>query len=477
MTVIFLTTDKHETRLRSQAAEHGLACVVVSTLEALVETAASLEAAASGRTTRAVLISYDSDVRIPAATIRQLKGRVFRIHLAGPDYPGEAPYQFSALDRADTCAATLHAVTEAEVYGPIISVLSEPIAADAGPKARRDVALERGLECLGGFLEKLEDGLPSLQSPHQWSGTPTTPADVQSLCRVSALDPEEEIDRRVHAASMDGEDPVYLDINGHRFAHAGAVPYTEQHRRDEAQWGQFTEAAYRELLEMTRETYSFATYKSGREGRHVLWRHDLDHSIQQARALAEIEADVGVVATYMFTLRLPYYNLLEHKTQTIAREILAMGHRPGLHFDVAAYEKEDWTEAEIEAVMARERDLLSECLDMEVEAVSYHDPTCGDLLRFDKDIMAGMVNGYGKTMKSDYEYCSDSNGYWRHRPIPDVIASGEFDRIQVLTHPEWWTPTPLPPRQRIERTLLKGAQEVMQVYDAHLANAGRKNIR
>ena len=89
--------------------------------------------------------------------------------------------------------------------------------------------------------------------------------------------------------------------------------------------------------------------------------------------------------------------------------------------------------------------------------------------------LAGMVNAYSKRLRTDYVYASDSNGYWRFKPIPDVIQE-RHNRLHILTHPEWWTPDPLPPRDRIERCVMGRAQANLQKYDTGLARFGRRNI-
>jgi hypothetical protein len=64
-----------------------------------------------------------------------------------------------------------------------------------------------------------------------------------------------------------------------------------------------------------------------------------------------------------------------------------------------------------------------------------------------------MTNVYASRIKDRYAYVSDSNGYWRHERLADVVESGEHERLHVLTHPEWWQPEPMSPRARLERCL------------------------
>jgi hypothetical protein len=40
--------------------------------------------------------------------------------------------------------------------------------------------------------------------------------------------------------------------------------------------------------------------------------------------------------------------------------------------------------------------------------------------------------------RQEVGYCSDSNGYWRVRRLEDVLREAKDERLQVLTHAEWW---------------------------------------
>src|SRR5262249_23729241 len=144
----------------------------------------------------------------------------------------------------------------------------------------------------------------------------------------------------------------------------------------------------------------------------------------------------------------PYYNLFELATAKGAREIVRMGHRIGLHFDpqshIALHEG-----VALETFAMRERVILSEIVDGPVDAVSFHNPAFSGALSLDADLFAGMHNAYGARLHSSYMYCSDSFGYWRFRPIQDVLSEREATRLHILTHPAWWTEVPMGTRARI----------------------------
>ena len=212
---------------------------------------------------------------------------------------------------------------------------------------------------------------------------------------------------------------------------------------------QFTEGAYRELVRLAGARYAFVSFTECKRvgAGSLLWRHDLDFSVHRAVALARIEAQEGAHATYFVQLHSPFYNALEAEIAAGIREILELGHELGLHFDAQFYGR-----AAGDHELTRERALLEEVFETDVRAFSLHNPPLGGP-RDDRDVVAGMVNAYGPYLSKHYGYASDSHGYWRHAPLADVLASGEHERLQVLTHPEWWVPEPLSPRDRVSRAI------------------------
>jgi hypothetical protein len=239
----------------------------------------------------------------------------------------------------------------------------------------------------------------------------------------------------------------------------------------------FTEAGFLALLRTLKAGgYDFASYDETPRGRHVLWRHDVDFSMHRAAALARIEAAEGVRATYFVNPRSPFYNLFEPEVEALLRALAAAGHAVGLHFDAAAYGVERWSEPTLEPALARERRLVEEALGAPVAAVSWHNPDLSNLLDFDAPRIGGLVNAYAARLRRDYVYCSDSNGLWRFRPMPEVIAEGH-ERLHLLTHPAWWTPEPMAPSARVDRTIQGRARKVRRDYDAVLRRGGRPNVR
>jgi hypothetical protein len=237
----------------------------------------------------------------------------------------------------------------------------------------------------------------------------------------------------------------------------------------------FTEASYRKLLRVARDRYAFEFFGSARETPHVLWRHDVDLSVHRALKLAEIEARLGVKSTYFFLLHSNFYNLLEREVARHAHRIVDLGHRAALHFAPDCY-PDCRTLDQLNSKLRWEKRVLEDILSTPIRAFSLHDPTPRMLAMFTRGKIAGMTNAYGETLRRDYDYCSDSNGYWRHKRLLDLVKNGEATKLHVLTHPEWWVPSPMSPWRRIKRCVEGRAARMLSGYDEELNQDGRVNV-
>lgn len=242
-------------------------------------------------------------------------------------------------------------------------------------------------------------------------------------------------------------------------------------------FSEFTEAAYREIIQALKAGgYAFSRFGEDLAGRrHVMLRHDVDQSPHRALLMARIEAEEGSVSTYFLLARSRFYNLAEPAVTRLVHQIIELGHDVGLHFDGEAYGTNVWTREELERALEKERVLLQTIIERPIEAVAYHNPDQSNLLDFAEETIGGLINAYCSRLRSDYAYASDSNGYWRFKSIPEVIAEGH-ERLCLLTHPEWWTPEPLSPSDRVDRCINGRARAARKYYDDFLAQAGRTNI-
>jgi UDP-3-O-[3-hydroxymyristoyl] glucosamine N-acyltransferase LpxD len=233
----------------------------------------------------------------------------------------------------------------------------------------------------------------------------------------------------------------------------------------------FTESHYRTVLRAAAARFTFAPFDARPPERHVLWRHDVDVSMQRALALARIEAEEGVRSTYLVMLHSEFYNLLEAGVSEHVREIIGLGHHLGLHFDAAYRRPHD--PDELAELLSVERRFLQDTFEAPVGVFSFHNGELHDMLGYRADEIAGMVNAYGRTVFEEYQYVSDSNGRWRFERLADVIAQTTADRLQVLTHPEWWQAEAMPASDRIDRAIAGRALFTRRNYDRVLAMSGR----
>jgi hypothetical protein len=233
----------------------------------------------------------------------------------------------------------------------------------------------------------------------------------------------------------------------------------------------FTEASYRNIVAAARARYAFEPFGTEATGPHVLWRHDVDYSMHRAVVLARIEAELGARATYFLTLHSDLYNVLEPAVHARAREIAALGHWIGLHFDAAFY-----ADGAVDDRAAWEGRVLAEALEVPVLAVSLHNPSVSGTQDHDAEELGGMVHAGARSVRDRYAYVSDSNGYWRFERLPEVIAASAHERLHVLTHPEWWQEAAMSPRERILRCIEGRGRASVATYDALLSDNQRVNV-
>lgn len=175
----------------------------------------------------------------------------------------------------------------------------------------------------------------------------------------------------------------------------------------------FDLAHYVELLDAARQGgYRFATFDKEPGPGDLLLRHDIDMSLGAALTMAELEAEQGIVATYFLMTHSEFYNLDAPSGVHVIARLRELGHRVALH---AVYP--DATRDErFDPVFA------------------WHVP--------DPEYMSVPVAGAVNVMQPGYfdpdKYRSDSNQHWRNGCPHEQLASGAFEWLQLLVHPEIW---------------------------------------
>jgi hypothetical protein len=245
-------------------------------------------------------------------------------------------------------------------------------------------------------------------------------------------------------------------------------------KAEEYFYSDFTQGSYAELIDLAKSSYPFIGYQEiGDRSRYILWRHDVDFSMHVAAELAEIEHHKQVKATYFIYPHSEFYNLFEKEIFLLVKRIQELGHHIGLHFDSHFYNIQNVNQ--LEAALIREKELLDRFFQTEIRVFSFHnnnDFTMG----CEEWMYAGLINTYASVFKTHIGYCSDSHSIWRFRRLKDVLTSASDDRLQVLTHPEWWQKLPMPPRRKMLKCVYGRAESNIRYYDSLLKKMNRPNI-
>ena len=176
---------------------------------------------------------------------------------------------------------------------------------------------------------------------------------------------------------------------------------------------EFSLEHYRDLLDAGKQGgYRFSSFDRVPQDGDLFLRHDVDLSLDAALQLAELEAAAEVTATYFLMTQSVFYNLSSSEGVRAINRLRELGHGIGLHAVWPGAEKDD----RFDPVLA------------------WHNP--------EADYMAQPVDGFVNVMQAPYfdpdHYRSDSNQSWRHGCPHEALARGEFEWLQLLTHPEIW---------------------------------------
>jgi hypothetical protein len=170
---------------------------------------------------------------------------------------------------------------------------------------------------------------------------------------------------------------------------------------------------YRELLEAAAQGgYRWSTFGDVPRQGDLLLRHDVDLSLDAALQMAELEAALGVRATYLLMTQSVFYNLGSSEGRRVLNRLRELNHGVGLHAVWPTLELDDRFDP----------------------IVAWHNPN--------PDYMAEPVDGAVNVMQPPYfdpdHYRSDSNQHWRHGCPHDELRAGRFEWLQLLIHPEIW---------------------------------------
>lgn len=194
----------------------------------------------------------------------------------------------------------------------------------------------------------------------------------------------------------------------------------------------FCRASYQRLLrralELGYRTSTFSSFEPPNSQPVLLLRHDLDHSLRRALPIARLEADLGVHATYFVQVACAFYNLLSSEGRAVLRELGALGHEIGLHYDATRY-----GDGGLESLRF-DTNLVSHIAGQACVSGSQHVPIASAPLRT-RDVL--LHEAYEDRFTAPpMHYISDSLLAWR-QARPDDLLEQRLS-FQFLTHPENW---------------------------------------
>lgn len=170
---------------------------------------------------------------------------------------------------------------------------------------------------------------------------------------------------------------------------------------------------YAEILDAAKAGgFCFRRFEQPAERGDLFLRHDIDLSLDAALQMAELEAEHGVLATYLLMTESVFYNLASSEGVAALARLRELGHAVGLH---AGYPNVQ----------------LDERFD---RVVSWHNPE-GEYM---SKSIPGAVNVYAEPYFSPHNYRSDSNQHWRSGCPHEELRGGGFAWLQILVHPEIW---------------------------------------
>ena len=113
--------------------------------------------------------------------------------------------------------------------------------------------------------------------------------------------------------------------------------------------------------------------------------------------------------------------------------------------------------------------------DVKVEVFSFHNTT-DFTMSCENHTYGGLINTYSQFFKENLGYCSDSNGHWRFNRMIDFVKENENKKLQILTHPVWWTREIDSPKMKIVKFMDNQAEGKKQFYHNLRIKRKRKNI-
>jgi hypothetical protein len=188
---------------------------------------------------------------------------------------------------------------------------------------------------------------------------------------------------------------------------------------------EFTDTGYYRMLASLEKHYRFEPVRSmfmPQENACYL-RHDVDLHLD-IEEMAQRDAHFGIVSTFYILLS-GQYNVCAPENVKRLKNIVALGHDIGLHYDLRAYPEDAFP------YLAFEVGILERIVGVRVLSVTMHEPSA------QADTLLNIAC-YINPMAHDIPYISDSCKRWRDDRIVDAMEGRGPSRLHLNVHPELW---------------------------------------
>lgn len=183
----------------------------------------------------------------------------------------------------------------------------------------------------------------------------------------------------------------------------------------------------------------FTDYLAAPQDKHMILRHDIDNSIEQALRVARVDAEAGCTSAFFLRVHARGYNLMSLPSLQIIREMEELGHEVQLHLEggineVLGHDNAEWAE--------RQRRVFETAVGRPLGGFSLHEPArmggyeFADQLRETWSDAVAYHSYESRFMMPAMKYISDSSGNWREGHF--ALWVDKVPVLQVLTHPFWW---------------------------------------
>lgn len=211
--IVLLSPNEDVLSLRQLLSAHGMGITLHHVLDL-----ASLRRLLPKLGPKSRLISYLSQVIVPADCLRAFSLGAYNFHPGSPEYPGTAPEAWACYDRAKTFGGTLHVMSPKVDEGEIIDSEQLPVT-DAHDRPSYARVAKQALALL---LSRMAPALTreALLVPvtkHTWSGVKHTIDDYTKMCELPPDIGREDMEHVLRSFGPPGPVEFSVVLNGMRF--------------------------------------------------------------------------------------------------------------------------------------------------------------------------------------------------------------------------------------------------------------------